>query len=247
MSLLCWLLSGLFVAGLLSLVAGIFAVFYAARGPCKPKASLRPDGYLVISFGWCGELRIPIGSIKSVKRVENPGKGFQLVGITLPGLRTGDYKFKELGSVRVYADRLRDLLLIETTGGDKFLLGFGAAKLLNELERLAGSGPQGGIEMRTRAGQMALAGMLLTILGLVVLLLAYPHMAAYSVLLGSKADKADLLVVGLIIGLIGMLDPVLLYGLGSDNPLVPLLIPFSGLGTLLVEISTALIGLFCTI
>jgi len=245
MSLLCWLFSGLFVAGLLSLVAGIFAILYAIRGPCRPGVSLSPDGYLVVSFGWCGELRIPIGSIKSVRRVEDPGKGFRLVGITLPGLRTGDYRFKELGSVRVYADKLRDLLLIETTSGDKFLLGFGAVGLLNELEELAGSGPQGSVEIKTRGSQMALAGILLTILGLVVLLLAYPRMAAYSVFLGSRVDKADLLVMGLVIGLIGMLDPVLLYGLGSDNPLVPLVIPFSGLGTLLVEASIALAGILC--
>ncbi len=247
MPLLCWLFSGLFVAGLLSLAIGLFAVFYAVRGPCRPGVSLSPDGYLVVSFGWCGELRIPIGSIKSVKRIEDPGKGFRLVGITLPGLRTGDYRFREIGSVRVYADKLRDLLLVETINGDKFLLGFGTAKLLDGLEELAGSGPRGSVEIRTRGGQMALAGILLTILGLVVLLLAYPYMATYSVLLGSRADKADLLVMGLVIGLIGMIDPVLLYGLGSDNPLVPLMIPFSGLGTLLVEASIALIGLFCAI
>jgi len=92
---------------------------------------------------------------------------------------------------------------------------------------------------------MALAGILLTIFGLAALLLAYPHMAAHSVFLGSRADKTDLLVMGLVIGLVDMLDPVLLYGLGSDNPLVPLLIPFSGLGTLLVEASIALAGILC--
>ena len=51
MPLLCWLFSGLFVAGLLSLAIGIFAVFYAARGPCRPRTRLSPDGYLVVSFG----------------------------------------------------------------------------------------------------------------------------------------------------------------------------------------------------
>ena len=91
---------------------------------------------------------------------------------------------------------------------------------------------------------MALAGILLTILGLAALLLAHPHMATYSVFLGSRANKTNFLVMGLVIGLIDMLDPVLLYGLGLDKSLVPLLILFSGLGILLVEVSIALIGLF---
>ena len=136
-------------------------------------------------------------------------------------------------------------MLVETVDGERILLGFGATRLLNELQELIGSGPRGSIEVKTRGGQMALAGILLTIFGLAALLLAYPHMAAHSVFLGSRADKTDLLVMGLVIGLVDMLDPVLLYGLGSDNPLVPLLIPFSGLGTLLVEASIALAGILC--
>lgn len=245
MSNLCLLSTGLFVAGMAGLFLGIVFLLYSARGPCRPRTVLSPDGYLVVSFGWCGEVRVPVGSIRSVKLVEDLGKGVRLFGMSIPGLHIGHYRFKGIGSVMLYSDKTRDVLLIETIDGKRIGLGFGAEKHLEDLEKIIGSGPRGRIETRSRAGLLTGLGLLLSVIGLVVVLIAYPHMASYSVFLGSRTDKPSLLLVGLIPPAIGFIDTVILYGLGSDNPVLSVIAPFSGLGALLVDASVVVAGLLC--
>lgn len=69
---------------------------------------------LVIHGGF-SPVKIPYGRIQRISIVTPPGFPWRSFGVSMPGLHWGDFRWSSLGgSLKLYATRLRPLVLIET-------------------------------------------------------------------------------------------------------------------------------------
>lgn len=190
---------------------------------CRVQARIEAPGLLVLDLGPCGRLEVPLGSVRAVRRVAELKRCWRLAGIAFPGrLYAGLFRCKGFGNVVIYAERLRDLLLLETVDGSRLLLGWGLEGMAGELERFAGSGPTGRPRLRPNMKPLRVAALL------------YPVMPALAALTVSAHPAPGVLAAVVILVFTGLLDLLILYALAQEAPGITLLAPPSMLTNIFI-------------
>lgn len=101
---------------LITLPLGIFVVYLMRKGPRSMGYSVGPDGIVIHHLG---RRRYRWESVRDVRRIDEPlPRMWRMVGAAMPGYYIGDYRAGELGSLKVYATRLKaPVVLLETRLG----------------------------------------------------------------------------------------------------------------------------------
>jgi len=212
LGLLCYVPPALFALGLACIGVAIATVLRLGR-LCRARPRIEA-GVLVLDMGRCGCLEVPLGSVKRVDYVEDPGPARRLFGTEVPKrFYAGSFRFERLAEALVYSERLRGLVLFETWDGRRLLLGWGTARLLDELKRLAGSGQRGEprVKPSTAPLKLAVAAYVLVLALAVCSLAVFPEKMVF---LGSVESRSDALLMILVFAATGFIDIVVLYALG---------------------------------
>lgn len=200
---------------------------------CRAQARVGDPGVLVVDMGVCGRLEVPLGSVRHVKTVAGLRRCWRLAGIALPGrFYAGLFRCKGLGNVMIYAERLRDLLLLETVDGDRLLLGWRLNGMVEELVRLAGSGPTGRPRLRPNMKPFRVAALL------------YPVLLALAAAASASPAPGVLAAVALL-AFTGLLDLLILYALAQEAPGITLLAPPSMLTSIFMLASVLVQEYLC--
>jgi hypothetical protein len=241
----CLLSDLLFYTGIAGLSIGIIVLLFLAQRLCKASFEIRDDLFLV-KLGRCGRIEIPLGSIKEVKIVENPGKGMRIAGIAVPRyFYSGRFRFKNIGEVFIYADKPHNLLLVETIDGKRLLFGYGAAEMKDLLEQRAGKGPVDETRIISHRSRYLLASLLLSILSLGLAVVATIMLPEKLVFAGEVIEKGDALLLAFILGVMGLFDVLVFYAISQDDPVTPILSLPSAAASTLIVLSILLAGALC--
>lgn len=101
---------------LVTVPLGIVVVYLTGKGPRSMGYSVGPDGIVIHHLG---RRRYRWESVRDVRRIDEPlPRMWCMVGAAMPGYYIGDYRAGQLGSLKVYATRLKpSAVLLETRLG----------------------------------------------------------------------------------------------------------------------------------
>lgn len=143
----------------LALGFGLLTALVLLPRLCRVNTSIE-DGYLVARLGRCGVLRVPLGSIREARLLDHARPMVRLAGTEIPGYYySGLFRDSGLGKVRLYSERLDNLLLVVTENGEKIVLGGDAPRVLRELEGVIGEGPKEELVLEPRGRGLAAAAL----------------------------------------------------------------------------------------
>ncbi|ALL00927.1 hypothetical protein Pyrde_0877 [Pyrodictium delaneyi] len=236
----------------LALGFGLFTALVLLPRLCRVNTSIE-DGYLVARLGRCGVLRVPLGSVKEARLLDRARPVLRLAGTAVPGCYySGLFRDSDLGKVRLYSERLDNLLLVVTEDGERIVLGGDAPKALRELEGRNGEGPRGRPVLEPRSRRLAAAALGVFAFFTLAAVMLYPLLPDVVPVHYSGdwrpdkvGSKTELLVIITVVSAIGFAVTGVLYAFAKEDPGLPLVALPLALGLGMLMLSTVVLGL-CT-